>query len=126
MEDRTKCEHPAPQPEKTTKTEQSPSGSSSKKDDKSKSGQKSLRSVFFAEMTSPENPKSKDKCSSDDETSTVSPDIEQIIGKRISLDRTTSTPLSSTRNVQLDDVDGPFSPVQQYFTCKSYEKGGNI
>ena len=51
----------------------------------------------------------------------LSPELENEIrhGNKQSLDRTVSTPFSS--NVCLSN---PLSPIRQYKSCKSYEKGG--
>ena len=48
-------------------------------------------------------------------------DKERIFKNRKPLDRTTSTPNSSSRKLLLDD---PLSPIREFKSIKSYEKGG--
>ena len=50
-------------------------------------------------------------------------DKERIFKNKKPLDRTTSTPNSSSRKLLLDD---PLSPIREFKSIKSYEKGGSI
>ena len=94
-----------------------------------------LRKAFFDEMTGIDNQKGEGEKDGNNTTSSPdvtppkeksrepnSPEIEHILGNTKRLDRTTSSPPTKTTSAKLD---GALSPIREFKTFSSYEKGGS-
>ena len=89
-----------------------------------------LRKAFFDAMTGIDNQKDDGEKDGTNTTSTPkertkqpsSPEIEHILGNKKLLDRTTSSPPIKTTSAKLD---GALSPIREYKSYSSYEKGGS-